>query len=186
MKRSRRVFLACAGSSAALTTLPRFAAALDYPTRAVHIVVGFAAGLSPDILGRLIAQALSERLNQQFIVDNRPGAASNIGTEVAAHAGPDGYTVLLTISGNAINATLYASQLRFCARSNARRCHRPHAFRDRGQSCIPRQIRSRIDRICEVKSWQDKHCFGWAGNWTTCRLRAVQDDDRCRYGPGAV
>jgi tripartite-type tricarboxylate transporter receptor subunit TctC len=55
----------------------------------------------------LIAQALSERLNQQFIVDNRPGAASNIGTEVVAHAAPDGYTVLLTISGNAINATLY-------------------------------------------------------------------------------
>ena len=107
MKRSRRVFLAFAGSSAALTALPRFASALDYPTRPVHIVVGFAAGLSPDIVGRLIAQALSERLNEQFIVDNRPGAASNIGTEVVAHASPDGYTVLLTISGNAINATLY-------------------------------------------------------------------------------
>ena len=107
MNRSRRAFLAFASSSAALTALPRFASALDHPSRPVHIVVGFAAGLSPDILGRLIAQALSERLNQQFIVDNRPGAASNIGTEVAAHAAPDGYTVLLTISGNAINATLY-------------------------------------------------------------------------------
>jgi tripartite-type tricarboxylate transporter receptor subunit TctC len=106
MNRSRRAFLAFASSSAALTALPRFASALEYPSRPVHIVVGFAAGLSPDILGRLIAQALSERLNQQFIVDNRPGAASNIGTEVAAHA-PDGYTMLLTISGNAINATLY-------------------------------------------------------------------------------
>ena len=90
-----------------MAALPRFASALDYPTRPVHIVVGFAAGLSPDIVGRLIAQALSERLNQQFIVDNRPGAASNIGTEVVARALPDGYTVLLTISGNAINATLY-------------------------------------------------------------------------------
>src|SRR3974377_816083 len=107
MKHSRRSFLAFASSSPALTALPRFASALDYPSRPVHIVVGFAAGLSPDILGRLIAQALSERLNQQFIVDNRPGAASNIGTEVAAHSAPDGYTVLLTISGNAINATLY-------------------------------------------------------------------------------
>jgi tripartite-type tricarboxylate transporter receptor subunit TctC len=76
MKRSRRVFLAFAGGSAALTALPRFASALDYPTRPVHIVVGFAAGLSPDIVGRLIAQALSERLNQQFIVDNRPGAVA--------------------------------------------------------------------------------------------------------------
>ena len=108
MKLARRVFLAFGAGGAALTALPRFASALDYPTRPVHIVVGFAAGLSPDILGRMIAQALSERLNQQFIVDNRPGAASNIGTEVVAHAAPDGYTVLLTISGNTINATLYA------------------------------------------------------------------------------
>jgi tripartite-type tricarboxylate transporter receptor subunit TctC len=108
MKRSRRVFLCLAGSAAALPALPRFASALDYPTRPVHLVVGFPAGLSPDILARLVGQPLSERLGQQFIVDNRPGAASNIGTEVVAHAAPDGYTVLLTISGNAINATLYA------------------------------------------------------------------------------
>jgi tripartite-type tricarboxylate transporter receptor subunit TctC len=107
MKRSRRVFLAFTGSTAALTALPRFASAIDYPTRPVHLVVGFPAGLSPDILARLVGQPLSERLGQQFIVDNRPGAASNIGTEVVAHAAPDGYTVLLTISGNAINATLY-------------------------------------------------------------------------------
>ncbi|MFZ0152162.1 MAG: tripartite tricarboxylate transporter substrate binding protein [Xanthobacteraceae bacterium] len=107
MKRSRRFFLCLAGSAAALPALPRFASALDYPTRPVHLVVGFPAGLSPDILARLVGQPLSERLGQQFIVDNRPGAASNIGTEVVAHAAPDGYTVLLTISGNAINATLY-------------------------------------------------------------------------------
>jgi len=107
MKGSRRVFLRLAGSSVALPALPRLASALDYPTRPVHLVVGFPAGLSPDILARLVGQPLSERLGQQFIVDNRPGAASNIGTEVVAHATPDGYTVLLTISGNAINATLY-------------------------------------------------------------------------------
>src|ERR1700751_258865 len=107
MKRSRRVFLAFASSSAALAALPPFALALDYPTRPVHIVVGFAAGLSPDILGRLIAQALSERFNQQFIVDNRPGAASNIGTEIAARSAPDGYTLCVAVSTNAVNATLY-------------------------------------------------------------------------------
>jgi tripartite-type tricarboxylate transporter receptor subunit TctC len=107
MKHSRRVFLAFAGSGAVLPALPRRASALDYPARPVHLVVAFPAGLSPDILARLVGQPLSERLGQQFIVDNRPGAASNIGTEVVAHAAPDGYTVLLTISGNAINATLY-------------------------------------------------------------------------------
>lgn len=107
MKLPRRSVLYLAAGAATLSALSRTALALDYPTRPVHIVVGFAAGLSPDIVGRLVAQALSERLNQQFIVDNRPGAASNVGTEVAAHATPDGYTILLTISGNAINATLY-------------------------------------------------------------------------------
>lgn len=103
----RREFLHLAVGATALTVAPSRARALDYPTRPVHIVVGFAAGLSPDIIARLMAQSVSERLGQQFIVDNRPGAASNIGTEVVAHATPDGYTLLLTVSANAINATLY-------------------------------------------------------------------------------
>ena len=103
----RRKVLQLAVGATALTLAPGRARALDFPTRPVHIVVGFAAGLSPDIIARLIGQSVSERLGQQFIVDNRPGAASNIGTEVAAHAAPDGYTLLLTVSANAINATLY-------------------------------------------------------------------------------
>jgi tripartite-type tricarboxylate transporter receptor subunit TctC len=103
----RRQVLQLAAGAAALTLAPRSASALDYPTRPVHIVAGYPPGLSPDIIARLIAQAASERFGQQFIVDNRPGAASNIGTEVVAHATPDGYTLLLTVSANAINATLY-------------------------------------------------------------------------------
>jgi tripartite-type tricarboxylate transporter receptor subunit TctC len=103
----RRKVLQLAAGAAALTLAPRSASALDYPTRPPHIVVGFPPGLSPDIIARLVAQSVSERLGQQFIVDNRPGAASNIGTEVVAHATPDGYTLLLTVSANAINATLY-------------------------------------------------------------------------------
>jgi tripartite-type tricarboxylate transporter receptor subunit TctC len=103
----RREFLHLAAGAAALTLAPSRARALDYPTRPVHIVAGYPPGLSPDIIARLIAQAVAERLGQQFIVDNRPGAASNIGTEVVAHATPDGYTLLLTVSANAINATLY-------------------------------------------------------------------------------
>jgi tripartite-type tricarboxylate transporter receptor subunit TctC len=107
MELPRRKILHLAVGAAALTLAPRAASALDYPTRPVHIVAGYPPGLSPDIIARLIAQAASERLGQQFIVDNRPGAASNIGTEVVAHATPDGYTLLLTVSANAINATLY-------------------------------------------------------------------------------
>jgi tripartite-type tricarboxylate transporter receptor subunit TctC len=107
MELPRRKILHLAAGAAAMTLAPRAASALDYPTRPVHIVAGYPPGLSPDIIARLIAQAVSERLGQQFIVDNRPGAASNIGTEVVAHATPDGYTLLLTVSANAINATLY-------------------------------------------------------------------------------
>ncbi len=76
----RRKVLQLAAGAAALALAPRSASALDYPTRPVHVVVGYPPGLSPDIIARLISQAVSERLGQQFIVDNRPGAASNIGT----------------------------------------------------------------------------------------------------------
>src|ERR1700689_5053029 len=101
----RREFLHLAAGAAALTLAPSRARALDYPTRPVHVVAGYPPGLSPDILARLIAQAVSERLGPRFIVGTLPGAASNIGTEVVAHATPDGYTLLLTVSANAINAT---------------------------------------------------------------------------------
>ena len=87
--------------------LVRCGVALDYPTRPVHLIVGFPAGFTPDIIARLTAQALSERLGKQIIVDNRPGAASNIGTELVVKALPDGYTLLGATGANAINATLY-------------------------------------------------------------------------------
>src|SRR3984893_11499147 len=108
-KLPRREFLHLTAGAAAVAALPRSASALDYPTRPVHVVAGYPAGAGPDIISRLIAQALSERLDQQFIVDNRPGASSNIGTEIVAHAAPDGYTLLTTVSTNAVNATFYTN-----------------------------------------------------------------------------
>jgi tripartite-type tricarboxylate transporter receptor subunit TctC len=108
-KLPRREFLHLAVGAAAVAALPRSAAALDYPTRPVHVVAGYPAGAGPDIIARLIAQALSESMGQQFIVDNRPGASSNIGTEIVAHAAPDGYTLLTTVSTNAVNATFYTN-----------------------------------------------------------------------------
>ena len=107
MKLSRRTFLDLAASAAALSTMSRIATAQDYPTRPVRIVVGFPPGITPDIVTRLIAQALSERLGQQFIVDNRPGANANIATEIAVRAPADGYTLLTVTGTNAINTTLY-------------------------------------------------------------------------------
>ena len=109
MKLPRRKFLHLAAGAAALPSMSRAALALDYPTRPVHIVVPYPAGGSPDIIGRLIGQWLTERLVQQFIVDNRPGAASNVGTEIAAKAPPDGYTLLIAVSTNAVNASIYTN-----------------------------------------------------------------------------
>jgi tripartite-type tricarboxylate transporter receptor subunit TctC len=107
MKFARRSFLHLAATAAALPAVSRFASAQTYPSRPVRIVVGFAAGSSPDITARLMAQWLSERLGQQFIIDNRPGAGTNIATEVVVRAPPDGYTLLWVTTSSAINATLY-------------------------------------------------------------------------------
>ena len=103
----RRQFLHLAVAAAALPTLPRIAKAQAYPTRPVRIIVGFAPGGALDITARLIGQWLSERLGQQFIIDNRPGGGGNIATEAVVRAPADGYTLLLAHSINAINATLY-------------------------------------------------------------------------------
>src|ERR1051326_5505612 len=109
MTLARRRFLQLALGSAALPVLPRSAVALDYPVRPARIIVGFPAGSASDIGTRLLAQALSERLGPQFVVEDRPGAASNIGSGVVAHAPADGYTLLAVTAINAVNATLYGN-----------------------------------------------------------------------------
>jgi tripartite-type tricarboxylate transporter receptor subunit TctC len=110
VKLPRREFLRLAAGAAALPAAARAAwAQQTYPTRPVHLICGFAAGGPNDIVSRLIAQWLSERLGQQFVVDNRTGAAGNIGTEAVVRAPADGYTLLLVSSANAVNATLYSN-----------------------------------------------------------------------------
>jgi tripartite-type tricarboxylate transporter receptor subunit TctC len=104
---ARREFLQFAVSAAALETMPNVAWAEAYPSRAVRLIVTGAAGGTPDIVGRLIGQALSERLGQPVVIENKPGGGTNIGTEVAVKAAPDGYTLLLALSANDINASLY-------------------------------------------------------------------------------
>src|ERR1700729_2484903 len=107
MRLPRRKFLPLAASAAALPFMPRLAKGQAYPSRPVHIIVGFAPGSAFDILARLIGQRLSAQLGQPFIVENRSGAAGSIATEAVARARPDGYTLLVTGSPDAINATLY-------------------------------------------------------------------------------
>jgi tripartite-type tricarboxylate transporter receptor subunit TctC len=107
MRLPRRAFLRLAAGAAALPALSRFAGAQAYPTRPVRIVVPFAPAGPNDIIARVLAEWLSERLGQPFIIDNRPGAASNVGTEAVVKAAPDGYTILIVSAPQAINATLY-------------------------------------------------------------------------------
>ena len=107
MKFRRRQFLHAAAGAAAVAMLPRTAMAETYPSRPVRIVVGLPAGNSPDIVARLISQMLSERLGQPFIVENRPGANTNIATELVVRAPADGYTLLFVVAGNTINTSVY-------------------------------------------------------------------------------
>jgi tripartite-type tricarboxylate transporter receptor subunit TctC len=107
MKFPRRQFLQLATAAAALPTVSQITSAQTYPSRPVRVMVGFAAGQAIDIVTRIVAQSLSERLGQQFIIENRPGGGGNIATEAVVRAPPDGYTLLAIGSNNMINATLY-------------------------------------------------------------------------------
>src|SRR5262247_437001 len=107
MKLPRRKFLHLAAGAAALPAASRVARAQAYPTRPVRWIVGFAPGGGNDIVARLMGQWLSERTGQQFIIENKPGAATNIATEIVVNATADGYTILLVGAAAAINATFY-------------------------------------------------------------------------------
>ena len=108
VKLPRRKFLHLAAGAAALPAMPSAASALDYPTRPVRLIVGAVPGSAPDVIARLMAQWLSEGLSQSFIVENRIGASGNLAAEAVVRAQPDGYTLLLVGTSNAINATLYS------------------------------------------------------------------------------
>jgi tripartite-type tricarboxylate transporter receptor subunit TctC len=107
MKLHRRQFLRLSAGAAALPAVSRIARAQAYPTRPVRMIVPFAPADTTDIVARLMGQWLSERLGQQFVIENRPGGAGNVGTEVVVRASPDGYTLLMIDTSPAINATLF-------------------------------------------------------------------------------
>jgi tripartite-type tricarboxylate transporter receptor subunit TctC len=107
MKLPRRKLLQMAAGAIALPAVSPIVWADTYPSRPVRIILGFPAGIAPDIVARILAQSMSERYGQSFIVENRPGAGSNVAAETVAHAAPDGYSLLLVTTANAINTTLY-------------------------------------------------------------------------------
>jgi tripartite-type tricarboxylate transporter receptor subunit TctC len=113
MKLPRRNFLHLAAGAAALPTLSCIARAQAYPSRPVRMIEGFGAGSAPDIVARLIGQSLSERLGQSFVVENHAGASSNIAAEAVVRASPDGYTLLLITTANAVNATMFKLNFNF-------------------------------------------------------------------------
>jgi tripartite-type tricarboxylate transporter receptor subunit TctC len=107
MSISRRKLFALAAAGAGLPSWPGLAEAETYPSRPVHLIVDIPAGLAPDVLARLVAPQLAQRLGQDFVVEDKPGAGGNVGADYVIHAAPDGYTLLVMISGNAANAALY-------------------------------------------------------------------------------
>ena len=147
----------------------------------------FAAGGAADIVARLIGQWLSERLGQPFVIENRPGAGSNIATEVVVRAPPDGYTLLLVTSCERDQRdALRQAQFQFHPRHRAGREHHARALRHGGESIGSGQDGSRVHRLCQGQSGQDQHGVGRQRQRATCRRRAVQDDGRRRHGSCAV
>ena len=154
MKLPRRTFLHLVTGAAALPAVSCFAWAQAYPMRPVRIIVGFPGGSASDTTARLIGQSLSERLSQQFVIENRPGAASNLAAEAVVRAPPDGYTLLLVTSVNAINANLGFDFIRDIV-PVARLVQR--AGCDGSEPGVPGQNRSRIHCLCQRPSRQDQH-----------------------------
>jgi tripartite-type tricarboxylate transporter receptor subunit TctC len=185
MKLPRRQFLHLAAGAAALSATPRFAHARAYPIRPVRIIVGFSPGGTADFVARLMSQWMSERLGQQFIVDNRPGASGNIGAEAVLREPAGGYTLLLVNGTNAISATLYD-------KFNFIRDIAPVAAIVREpivigvNSAFPPKTVPRVHCLCEGQSGHGQLCVARRRKRATYRRRDVQDDDRRRHGSSAV
>ena len=186
------VLALCLGGLTLASVSP--ALALDYPVRPVRWIVGYPPGGTTDILARLIGQYLSEKLGQQFIIENKPGAGNNIGTEAVVNSPPDGYTVLLVNPANGINATLYKKlTFNFLARHRAGRRHRARAERDGGQPRVP--AKTVAEFIAYAKANPGKVNMASSGNGTSVHLSGelfmsmtgVEDDARAvqRLGAGA-
>ena len=187
MKLPRRQFMRLAAGVVALPSVSRVARGDAYPAKPVRLMNGFAAGGTADIFARLMGQWLSERLGQQFLTENRTGAASNIATEAVIRAPADGYTLLLATPANAMNATLYeklnydfirdtAPVAGIMVVANVMEVH----------PSLPVKTRSGVHRLCQSQPWQDQHGIGRRRNHTPRLRRIVQVYDRDQFDPRAV
>ena len=187
MKLPRRRFLQLAAGAAALPAVSRLAWAQAYPSRPVRIISGFAAAGGTDIAARIMGQWLSERLGQPFIIENRPGANSNIAAEAVVRSAPDGYTLFLANSSNAINATLY-EKLNF----NFIRDTAPVAAIIGTPSLmiahplVPAANCCRVRRSCQGQSGKSQHGVGRQRERQPYGRRAFQDGGRRRHSPRAL
>ena len=187
MKLPRRQFLHLAAGAAVLPAVSRIAKAQAYPARPVRIIVAFPPAGATDILARLIGQRLSERLGQPFVVENRPGAGTNIGTEVAARSQAGWLHAALGCSAerDQCNA-LRQAQLQLHPRHYTGGGHHPLTIRDGDQSVISSQNRPRIHRLRQGQPSQDQYGVGRYRLGASCRRRTVQDDGRRQHGSCVV
>ena len=187
MKLARRRVLGLAGAAVASRALVRHAAAQTYPAKPIRWIVGFAPGGSTDILARLMGQWLAERLGQPVLIENRPGAGSNIATEMVVNAAPDGYTLLMIAPANAVNATLYEKLSYNFIRDIAPVCrHQPRSQRHGGEQSLSGEIGGRIHRLCQGQSGPRQHGLVRQRHLGPCGRRAVQDDGRHHHDARAL
>src|SRR5262249_38038293 len=158
------------------------------PGRAYRMASRFAPAGTTDIAARLMGQWLSERLGQQFVIENRPGASTTIGTEVVVRRPAAGYTLLLAATASAINTTLFEGKLNynFLRDHRADRRHLPRAHRHGGEPIGSRQDRSRVYRLCQGKPRQDQRRVARRRDLKSLGWRTVQVDDRRRHGSYSV
>ena len=188
MKLPRRKFLHLAAGAAALPAVSRVAWAQAYPTRPVRIIVGFAAGGATDILARLIGQWLSERLGQPFVIENRPGAGSNIGTEAVVRAPPDGYTLLLvSFAERDQRDALRQAQFRFSSATSRRsRASSASPYVMVVNPSVPAKTVPEFIAYAKANPGKINMASAGIGTPGPSGWRAVQDDGRRRHGSRAV
>ena len=179
MKLPRRAFLHLTAGAAALPAVSRIAWAQSYPVRPVRLIVQVPAGSAPDIIARVMGDWLSERLGQQFVIDNRPGASGNIATEAVIRAPADGYYAASRHVGKCHQRiALRESSFQFCARRGPGGKHRQNSLGLGDQSVASTEDDSGVHRLCQGQSGQDQRCVDRKRNAASRRGGAVQDDGR--------